>query len=105
MGLSQREKGKRGEREWVDALKARGYSAHRSQQFKGTKDSADVLSGCPVGLWEVKRVQALSIHPVVQQARQEADGALCAVAWRKDGGRWIVCMDAEEFFRVLKGIE
>lgn len=47
MGKSQREKGKRGERELAGILKGYGYACRRGQQFCGSDGSADVV-GLPV---------------------------------------------------------
>ncbi len=102
MGRMSRTKGCVGEREWVNILKSHGYDAERSQQFKGRADSFDVLGSDPVHKWEVKRVERLSLPPVVAQARKEAEGDICAVAWRKNGGRWIVAMDSADFFRLIR---
>lgn len=102
MGKSQRDKGKAGEREWVNVLKSHGYDAERTQQHKGRKDAFDVVGSDPVHLWEVKRVERLSLPPVVDQARAEAEGDICGVAWRKNGGRWIVAMDADDFFDLIR---
>lgn len=96
-----KKKGKEGELEWAQYLRSKGFDARRSKQYKGTNDSFDVLGNDPVGNWEVKRVQAMSLHPVVANAREEADGDLFAVAWRKNRGRWIVAMDADDFFRMI----
>ena len=34
--MNSREKGKRGERQWRDELRANGYMARRGQQFAGS---------------------------------------------------------------------
>ena len=36
--MNSREKGKRGERQWRDELRANGYDARRGQQFSGSPD-------------------------------------------------------------------
>jgi len=41
--MNSREKGKRGERQWRDELRANGYAARRGQQFSGSPDSPDVI--------------------------------------------------------------
>ena len=43
MGKSQREKGKRGERELSNLLKDHGYNCRRGQQYCGTNGDADVV--------------------------------------------------------------
>ena len=42
-GSGCREKGKRGERQWRDELRAHGFHAQRGQQFAGSPESADVI--------------------------------------------------------------
>ena len=41
--MNSREKGKRGERQWRDELRANGYGARRGQQFCGSAESPDVV--------------------------------------------------------------
>jgi Holliday junction resolvase len=41
--MNSREKGKRGERQWRDELRAQGFAARRGQQFSGSPDSPDVV--------------------------------------------------------------
>ena len=56
MGKSQREKGKRGERELAGRLRDHGYDCRRGQQFCGASGDADVtgLPGIHIkGLWAV----------------------------------------------------
>ena len=101
--VNSRQKGKVGEREWAAYLKERGYEARRTQQHKGESDSFDVVANDPVGRWEVKRREVLrpQLDEIVDQARREAAGALSGVAWRRNAGRWVVAMDADDFFRLL----
>lgn len=103
--MKSRRKGKDGELEWVGFLKERGFEAKRTQQFKGTAESFDVVGSDPVGRWEVKRREVLrpQLDEIIAQARQAAAGAAAAVAWRRSRGRWVVALDAEDFFHLLKG--
>jgi hypothetical protein len=103
---NSRVKGKAGELEWVHVLKDHGYpQAQRTQQVRGTKDSFDVEAlDCPIKLWEIKRRQSMNLHQVVDQAVEEADGELCAVAHRKDRCTWLVTMDAVQFMELLEKI-
>ena len=103
MPKNSREKGKRGEREWAKFLNliCPGANARRGQQFKGTPESPDVVSDLPFH-WEVKRRERTAIYEAVRVARIEAGyGRWGAVAHRKNGERWVVSMDAEDFLRIV----
>src|SRR4051812_17526596 len=70
--MNSREKGKRGERQWRDELRAHGYAARRGQQFSGSPDSPDVV--CDALAWihfEVKAVERLNIEDAMEQARRD----------------------------------
>ena len=129
--MNSREKGKRGERQWRDELRANGYAARRGQQFCGSADSPDVV--CDRLSWihfEVKAVERLNIEDAMDQARRDAraqsrnhltpalsDGAGLAiggegdslrekvpiVAHRRNFRPWLVTMTAEVFFQFLRG--
>ena len=73
MGRSQREKGKRGERELAGLLREYGYDCRRGQQYCGASGDADVV-GLP------------GIHI------DAAKGLLPAVFHRKDRCEWLVTM-------------
>jgi hypothetical protein len=103
--VNSRTKGKRGELEWAayarDRFKLVG--ARRSQQYKGTADSEDVLT-FPGTHCEVKRVQNLNIEKALQQAKADASYAALRgaapkipyVAHRKNNGDWMVTGYAED---------
>lgn len=110
--MNSREKGKRGERQWRDELRANGYAARRGQQFSGSPDSPDVV--CDALPWihfEVKAVERLNIEGAMDQARRDCGrwSAECGVrkvpvvAHRRNFRPWLVTMEAEAFFRVLRG--
>ena len=130
--MNSREKGKRGERQWRDELRARGYSARRGQQFSGSPESPDVI--CDDLAWlhfEVKAVERLNIEDAMDQARRDcgvrsADCGMTSstspqplspsgegednraakvpiVAHRRSFRGWLVTMDAETFFGFLGG--
>src|SRR5512136_2048216 len=74
-GSGCREKGKRGERQWRDELRAHGYMARRGQQFAGGADSPDVV--CDELAWihfEVKALERLNIEEAMEQARRDCKG-------------------------------
>jgi Holliday junction resolvase len=101
--VNSRKKGKVGELEWKDVLKANGYEARRGQQFSGSKDSPDIVCEA-LGAFhhEVKRVQALNIEAAMAQARRDAGGKLPLVAHRRNHSEWLVTMPASAFFEILK---
>ena len=93
-------KGKVGEREFAELLRAHGWDARRSRQFKGTSDSADIHSNNPIA-FEVKRVEKFTpkiLQEWVLRARQEAENTrLTAVAHRPNGGEWLITFLATDF--------
>ena len=102
--MNSREKGKRGERQWRDELRANGFQARRGQQFSGSPDSPDVV--CPALPWmhfEVKAVERLNIEDAMEQARRDAEAKIPVVAHRRNFRPWLVTMDAETFFQFLRG--
>ncbi|HOX58242.1 MAG TPA: hypothetical protein P5205_19255 [Candidatus Paceibacterota bacterium] len=102
--MNSREKGKRGERQWRDALRAHGYMARRGQQFSGSPESPDVI--CEELAWlhfEVKAVERLNIEDAMEQARRDGVGKVPVVAHRRRFCPWLVTMDAETFFKFLRG--
>jgi hypothetical protein len=116
--MNSREKGKRGERQWRDELRANGYAARRGQQFSGSPDSPDVI--CDELSWlhfEVKAVERLNIEEAMAQARRDCNREIRGirekgepnperipvVAHKRNFGKWLVTMEAETFFRLLRG--
>jgi Holliday junction resolvase len=104
LGKLSRDKGKRGEREVVDLLKLYGFEARRGQQFKGTKDSPDVIHNMAGVFIEVKLRQSFNLYATIEQARleSEAGGEDPVVFHRKDGKPWLVTMYAGEFLKMMK---
>jgi Holliday junction resolvase len=111
--VNSRAKGKRGERAWRDELRANGYDARRGQQFSGSPDSPDVICEALAFLhFEVKCVERLNIEDAMEQARRDAarqagpaptNEKIPIVAHKRNHRRWLVTMDAEMFFRLLRG--
>src|SRR5690242_19954430 len=111
--MNSREKGKRGERGWRDVLRAEGFEARRGQQFAGSPESPDVV--CPALSWihfEVKAVERLNVEEAMEQARRDAQRGerrgksgrkVPVVAHRRRFRAWLVTMEAETFFKLLRG--
>ena len=101
MGKMSRDKGKVGEREVVHLLKDHGIEARRGQQFCGASGDPDVVTD---GLHiEVKRRERLNIEEAMQQARADArEGTIPTVWHRRNGEKWKVTLDAENFIDLWK---
>jgi Holliday junction resolvase len=102
--IHSRNKGKRGERAWRDELRANGYAARRGQQFSGSPDSPDVICDALASLhFEVKCVERLNIEDAMDQARRDAGVNTPVVAHKRNHRRWLVTLNAEDFFKFLRG--
>jgi hypothetical protein len=102
--MNSRNKGKRGERQWRDELRENGYAARRGQQFSGSAESPDVV--CDQLRWihfEVKAVERLNIEDAMDQARHDGGGKVPIVAHKRNFRPWLVTMDSETFFKLLRG--
>ena len=107
MGRSQREKGKRGERELAGQLREYGYDCRRGQQYCGRSGAADMV-GLPGIHIECKRVERLNLHDAMERAVRDA-GALPedgrpfpAVFHRRDHEEWLVTMRMEEWIYLYR---
>lgn len=102
--MNSRDKGKRGEREWAEVLRAAGFEARRGQQFSGGTESPDVVCSALGWLhWEVKRVERLNLEAACHQAAEDAgEGKQWAVAHRRNGSPWAVTMPAELALAMLR---
>jgi len=109
--MNSREKGKRGERQWRDELRANGYMARRGQQFAGSPESPDVV--CDELKWahmEVKCTERFNVYDAMDQAARDAGGAsrtghrkVPFVMHKRNFRRWLVVMEAETFFEFVSG--
>lgn len=102
---NSRQKGKRGELELVHKLHDLGFpNARRGQQFKGTKDSPDVVDGIPGVHIEVKRVQKLNLRAAMDKAVSEAEDLIPMVAHRPNGEPWNVTIRLNDIIRFSKKV-
>jgi Holliday junction resolvase len=99
--MNSKQKGKRGELEFVHYLQAKGYEARRGQQFCGSPDSPDVISNFPFHI-EVKRVEKLNISNAMEQAAADCGNQTPIVAHRRNGEDWFITMKADDFLKALK---
>lgn len=101
MGKSQRDRGKRGERELAKILREHGYEARRGQQYCGISGDADVV-GIPGVHIECKRTERLRLYDALGQSAKDArDGELPVVISRADRKPWVVTMDLEGFLQLI----
>jgi len=104
MGKLSRDKGKRGEREVVALLREYGYDARRGQQFRGTKDSPDVIHNMYGWYVEVKLKQQLNLYDALDKADEERMKTEKSVVFhRKNSQRWLVTLDAHDFLGTIRG--
>lgn len=102
--MNSREKGKRGERQWRDELRAQGYAARRGQQFAGSPESPDVV--CDDLDWahfEVKNVEHLNVYGGMEQAQRDCGSGVPFLCHRRRLWPFLVTMTSETFFKFLRG--
>lgn len=104
--VNSRRKGKEAEQEWCAKLGQHGFEARRAQQYRGTRDSADVLCTELDEILEfhaeVKRVEALNITATMRKAVEDAGGKRPYVAHRRNRGEWLVTMRADDLLPILR---
>lgn len=100
--MNSRQKGARGEREWRDELRARGYTARRGQQYNGL-DGEDVVCEELSSRFhfEVKRTECLSLYDAMKQAERDAGERVPVVAHRRNGQEWVVIMRAGDWLDLV----
>lgn len=104
IGRSSKRKGKIGELEVVNLLKAAGYNAHRSVQYCGaTGDAPDVVvEGLPLHI-EVKRTERFSWKYYAQAVNDsKASGKTPVVFYRPSYAPWMVILSAKDFLDLVK---
>lgn len=106
MSKMSKEKGKVGEREVAELLRKYGYQARRGQQFSGGDGSPDVVHNIEGLHIEVKRCEAFNLEAAMQQARDDsASDEYPIVFHRKSRKAWLIVMDADDFLRMIQGLE
>lgn len=102
MGKAQRDKGKRGEVEFsgrVQELLGIECSRRLGQERDGGSD-VHVAELCAV---QVKRAESVRLHEWLAQAVDECpDNMLAALAWRRNGGEWIVAMPLTDWASLVR---
>lgn len=100
--MNSRAKGKAGELELAQLLRAYGYTARRGQQYSGSNGDADVV-GLPGVHIECKRVEKLDIYKAVEQSVRDAHvDELPAVFHRKNRHGWLVTVRLDDFLALIR---
>ena len=102
--INSKAKGKRGELEFRDELRLRGYStARRGQQYSGASGDPDVICDELSDFhFEVKRVEAGSLYKWLEQAKNAArEGQTPVVAHRRSRKQWVVVLDLNDFLKLI----
>lgn len=99
MAINSRAKGAKGERELANKLKEYGYKCRRGQQFSGL-EGEDVVGLDYIHI-ECKRVEKLNINDALRQANRDAkNNQMPAVFHRKNGEKWKVTMELDDWINL-----
>jgi hypothetical protein len=106
MAINSRTKGKTGELEVRDLIKAYGFKARRGQQYSGGGTSPDVVHSIPGVHVEVKRVETFNLYKALAQAKADAaEGDMPTVWHRRSREEWVVVLPAKDFLRLVGGVD
>lgn len=104
MAKMSKNKGKVGEREVAELLRAHGFDARRGQQFAGGGDSPDVVHDIPGVHIEVKRTERLDLWSAMEQSARDAKPGEAPVVFHRPNRReWVVIIPASEFLKLVGG--
>lgn len=103
--INSRTKGKTGELELAEVLRANGYTnAHRGQQFHGGGDSPDVMGGPDEFHIECKRTETGNLYKWLEQAKRDApEGKIPLVVHRKNKQEWVAIMPLQDLLDFILG--
>ena len=101
MSASQKNKGKRGERELARFLTDHGHPARRGVQYSGGPESPDILCESLPIHFEVKRTERLRVHESMRQAVRDAGDMTPAVAHRRNRDDWLVTMRLSDLLELV----
>jgi len=102
MPINSKQKGKRGELDFVNLCKDYGINAQRGQQFKGTKDSPDIIWDLPFHC-EIKFTETLNPYKFYEQACNDCGDKIPIVAFRKKRKKWLITLSAKDFLKIALG--
>lgn len=102
--VNSRDKGKRGERLFAEALRLLGFSARRGVQFSGGAGSPDVVTSLTGLHFEVKNVESLNIWAALEQASKDAHDKVPVVAFKRNKSGWYLVIALEDLFSFAEEI-
>lgn len=103
--INSRAKGARGERELATVISTMfGVDARRGQQFSGSSDSPDVVTGFKKIHIECKRVENLNLTKAYKQATKDAGDKIPVVIHRKNNEPWMISYKLEDTLALAKEI-
>jgi hypothetical protein len=107
VAVNSRRKGTVGERLACHAIReATGFSAKRTQQYRGTTDSSDVeVAEMPELFVEVKREERLQVHKAMAKAVADAATKLPLILHRKNNTEWLVTVRLTDLRRLADVVE
>ncbi len=107
MAVNSRRKGTVGERMACHAIREEtGFSAKRTQQYRGTTDSSDVeVAELPELFVEVKREERLQVHKAMEKAVADAATKLPLILHRKNNTDWLVTVRLSDLRRLANVVE
>jgi len=107
VAINSKTKGKRGELEAAAAINAvlPHAEARRSVQYSGTGGASDVTAPGLKNIWiEVKRVERLNIHQVMEKALEQCGALTPIVVHRRNKEEWLLTIRLEDVKRFVKGV-
>ena len=101
--INSKKKGSAGELEWAHFCQKIGFEdVRRTAQYCGNTGDASDCVGLKYIHQEIKRVEKLNINNAYDQAKNDAKkkNLVPIVAHRKNHGKWLVTMSAEDWFKM-----
>ena len=103
IGKSNKRKGKVFERECSKMIRARDFDCRRGQQFRGSKDSPDIVSDSLNEFhFECKFKQNLNLWDALEKCLEEAPGKMPTIIWKRDRKIPLVIMDFHDWMDIVQ---
>ena len=101
--MNAKQKGSRGERMLAQVMTDAGFPARRGQQFKGGKNSPDVV--CPLlnrWHWESKFTEQLRLCDWLPQVEHDCGGKPWVIGWKRKFGPWLAIMKLDDLLDLIR---
>ena len=100
--INGKQKGKRGELELCEFLRALGVEARRGVLYTGGTDSPDVITDFFGVHFECKRVEKGNLYDWLDQAINDAGSKLPVVAHKRNRRDWVAVIRLDDLVRLLQ---